>query len=291
MKSMTGFGKGEAENDEVLIQLELRTVNNRYRDIQLKMPNYLNYLDDKIRNFIKEKIRRGRIDVYVKVRKKSSAKPRLEVDLPLAASTKTALESVREAAEIKGEITLADILRNEEILTFEEVALNEETLWTTVQEALSIAIDKVQTMRSYEGAKLQEDLVEQIRIMEEQVELVTARAPFLVSEYMTKVRQKIEEILDGVPLEEEKLLNEVAYYAEKSDINEELVRLNSHIAQFRENLKEEGEVGKKLDFIAQEMNREINTISSKSNDISITKNVIELKAVVEKIREQVQNVE
>lgn len=292
IKSMTGYGRGTASNEIVGINADIKSVNNKYLDIQVKMPVYLMFLDEKIKNIIKKKISRGRVDVYIKDEKTSESKSDVVVDKEIAKLMKDNLEMLMDHLGLDHKLKLEHILLNNEIIEFKPKELNLELVEEVVCDAVSQAVDALYKMRLREGEALNIDLSENISSIEEKVNRIEQRAPFVIEEYREKLTEKVHSLIDDLgEYEHEKLNSEVVFFAERSDINEELVRLKSHISQFRENLKSDFAVGRKLDFITQELNREINTISAKSSDVCITEDVIDVKVGIDKLKEQIQNIE
>ncbi|WP_025641027.1 YicC/YloC family endoribonuclease [Schnuerera ultunensis] len=292
MKSMTGFGRGESSDGIHNFSLEIKTVNHRYNDIVLKIPKYLNYLEEKIKRRIKNRISRGRVEVYINLEYISESAMEVKVDIPLAKAYKAGLEIVIDQLDIKDEIKLSHLLCHSEIITSERKEMDEDTTWDCLSNALDMALDRVIAMREEEGTILKKDMESQILKIENMIIEIEKRSPLVVEEYKEKLKERIEELLDeGYNLDDERLNNEIAFFADKSDINEEIVRFKSHINQFLQTLEEKEPVGRKLDFIIQEMNREINTIGSKANDLVIGNHVIDVKSELEKMREQAQNVE
>lgn len=292
VKSMTGYGTANGENDDMSVEIEIKTVNSRYPDIQIRMPSYLNFAENNIKRLINNKINRGRIDVFIRVIAKENFKSDIKVDLNLASKMNEALNLIREHINIDKEVELKDILRNEEVLTFEKKELDEESTFELISALLNSSLDKVVSMRLAEGINITEDLKSNLNLLKKHLNNIESEIPNILNENNTRMRENIEKLLDNnIPIDEDRLANELAIYADKSDINEELVRLDSHINQFEETLALNNPIGKKLDFILQEMNREVNTIQSKSNNIGISSDTIESKALIEKLREQVQNVE
>lgn len=289
---MTGFGRGESTDGIHNFNLEIKTVNHRYNDIILKIPKHLNYLEEKIKRRIKSRINRGRVEVYINLEYISQSAMEVKVDIPLAKAYKAGLETIVNQLDIEDEIKLSHLLCHSEIISLERKEMDEDTTWNCLSSALDMALDRVIAMRKKEGIVLKKDMESQILKIEKMIMEIEKRSPLVVEEYKGKLKERIEELLDeGYNLDEERLNNEIAYFADKSDINEEVVRFKSHINQFLQALEEANPVGRKLDFIIQEMNREINTIGSKANDLVIGNYVIDVKSELEKMREQAQNVE
>lgn len=292
IKSMTGYGKGEAFNELYKFKVEIKAVNHRYNDIIIKMPRHISHLEETIKKIIKEKISRGKVDVYINLEYINESAIDVKVDIPLAKSYKNSLLELTRELEIDDNIRLNNILSISEIVRTERKELEADQIWEVLKEALDIALDNIVAMRVTEGLELKEDILGKLLNIEDWVSVIEERSPNVVIEYKEKLRERISNLLDeNLALDEERLTNEIAFFADKSSIDEELVRLGSHIKQFRAILDEDESIGRKLDFLIQEFNREINTIGSKAHDIIITKYVVELKAELEKIREQIQNIE
>lgn len=292
IKSMTGYGRGEFSNELYKFKVELKAVNHRYNDILVKMPRHIGYLEESIKKIIKEKISRGKVDVYVNLEYINESAIDVKVDIPLAKSYKNALESLRSELGLNDDIRLNNILSISEVVRTERRELNEGMIWEILKGAVIMALDNIMSMREAEGQELKNDILLKLQNIESNVKEIEVRSPLVVLEYKEKLQERIRTLIDDrTVLDEDKLNNEVVFFADKSSIDEEIVRLASHIKQFREILNEEDSIGRKLDFLIQELNREINTIGSKANDIIISKYVVELKAELEKIREQIQNIE
>lgn len=292
IKSMTGFGRGESTDGIHNFNIEIKTVNHRYNDMVLKIPKHLSYLEEKIKRRIKNRISRGRVEVYINLEYISESAMEVKVDIPLAKAYKSGLELILEELNLKDEIKLSHIMSLSEIIKTERKELDEDITWDCLKTALDKALEKVIDMREKEGVILKRDMEYQVEKIKKMVKEIEKRSPLVVEEYKEKLKERIRELLDDeYNLDEERLNNEIAFFADKSDINEEIVRLNSHINQFLQTLESGESIGRKLDFIIQEMNREINTIGSKANDLVIGNYVIDVKSELEKMREQAQNVE
>lgn len=292
IKSMTGYGKGEYENELYRFIIEIKSVNHRYNDISVKMPRHISYLEDTIKKAIKEKVSRGKVDVYVNFEYVNESAIDVKVDIPLALSYKIALEELTSQLNIEDNIRLNNILSMNEVVKTERKGVDENLVKDSLLKSLDMAITNIVYMKEKEGEELKKDMLIKLDNINKYVEIIEERSPSVVSEYKIKLRERINELLDNnIVIDEERLSSEVAIFADKSSIDEEIVRLKSHIKQFKGILEEDDAIGRKLDFLIQEFNREINTIGSKANDIEISKHVVELKAELEKIREQVQNIE
>lgn len=292
LKSMTGYGKGEASNRGFRIKAELKSVNHRYLDITVKLPRYLIYLEESIKKLIKEKLGRGKVDVFINLDFESISSLEVKVDIPLAMSFKNALSDLKDQLQIEDNIRLGNILSIPDVIKTEKRDLDEASVWETLRSAVDSALSQLVVMRESEGQQLKLDMLEKLRTIEDITSEVKIRSPLVVEEYKRKLNERIASLLEEpTMIDQDRLAMEVAIYADKSSIDEELTRMNSHIAQFRSIIEEDGAVGRKLDFLIQEFNREVNTIGSKSSDSIIVNKVVELKSEIEKIREQVQNIE
>jgi len=292
IKSMTGYGRENYIDESLSIDLEIKSVNSRYLDISIRMPNQLNFLEDKLRKTIKNYINRGRVDVFIRSAKKNITKSNISVDLDAAMQMKEKLESIIEHTGIESKVSLQDILRNDDVIIYDSSDQDDDTLEEIIIGTLQKSIQALDDMRIKEGANLSEVLLDLLSKIEKNTKRIDSLSDNLVVEYKEKLEQSISSLLDSnIQIDDAKLANEVVFYADRADIHEELSRLRSHFGQFKEALKSKKPIGKKLDFITQEMLRETNTIGSKSNKEEITELVIEQKTIIEKIKEQVQNIE
>lgn len=291
MLSMTGYGRGEYREGGIELSVEIKTVNNRYLDALIKAPRIFAAYEEVIRARVREKITRGHADVYVSLSDKREKKKTLELDEGVAASYIAAARRLSQLSpDIPFDVTATSLLRMPDVVVRDESQAADDELIAALTSALSSALENLNAMRFKEGEKLRADMLSRMDRIEQLVKMVAERAPLVAEDYRAKLKEKIEKYLQGVTYDEGKLLTEVALFSDKSNIDEELTRLKSHIEQFRD-ICRSPIVGRKLDFLVQEFNRETNTICSKSNDITITKCGLELKNEIEKIREQVQNVE
>ena len=294
MLSMTGYGRGGYSGGGIELSVEIKTVNNRYLDVSVKAPRVFAAYEEAVRNAIRKKLTRGHADVYVNLTDKREEKCGARLDEGVATACLNALRRLKElAADIVPSAVCGDLvslLRMPDMLVQGEAQAADEQLTGALDNALDAALDNLNAMRLKEGEKLRADMLSRMDRIEALVGEVSARAPLVAEDYRAKLKEKVEKYLADATVDEGKLLTEVALFADKSNIDEELTRLRSHIEQFRE-ICGAGVVGRKLDFLVQEFNRETNTICSKSNDLTITRCGLELKNEIEKIREQVQNVE
>lgn len=291
IKSMTGFGRGECRQDGIEFLVEIKAVNHRYADIFIKIPRQVSFLEEKARNLVGKAVSRGKIDVYVSYNNTSEDNKKVVFDEGLAKAYIDSIQQLKNSFNIDDEISLALISRFPDIFKVEQEELDEETLWRMLEEALTSALQSLISMRAQEGKRLKKDLLDRAVYIEKLIEELEARAPEVVIEYKARLESRIKDLLEQQTIDEARLATEVAIFADKCSIDEEIVRLKSHINQLCDTLESSDPVGRKLDFLIQEMNREVNTIGSKANDLAITKNVVEIKSEIEKLREQVQNIE
>lgn len=287
---MTGYGRGEGMWEGEHFQVEVRSLNHRYLECSIKIPKQYSYLQEKICSTVQRYVTRGRVEVNVSALGEKSEAKEVRVDKDLALAYYNALKELSNYLQLDLEVDIKAIADFPDVFLVEEKEPDQENSQRALEIALTAALEDLVAMRAAEGEKLQEDIIHRIAIIEQVIKDIEERAPQVVVEYRNGLKQRMEKFLAG-EIEEGRLLTEVAYFAEKANINEELVRMFSHIDLFRSTLKEEGAIGRKLDFILQEMYREINTIGSKAGDTAIARAVVEVKSELEKIREQVQNIE
>jgi len=288
---MTGFGRGEYSKDGKEFTVEIRTVNHRYSDIFIKLPRQIGFLEDKIRELVGKSISRGKTDVFVTYYNFSDDAKSVTLDEALAKTYISAVEALRDKFGLKDDITVSLISKYPDVLRVEQNEEDEELLWSMLKVAVEKALASLIEMREIEGEELKNDLLERASYIEGLINEISERAPEVPREYKIKLEARIKELLEQQTIDENRIAMEAAVFADRCSIDEELTRLKSHISQLKQTLSFNQPVGRKLDFIVQEMNREINTIGSKANDLAITKNVVEIKSEIEKIREQVQNIE
>lgn len=291
MKSMTGFGSSSLELEDCSIDIEIKSVNNRYLDFNFSMPSYLNFMLEDMKSLIKNKLKRGRVDVYIKIKKYQLAVDSVDINYELAQKIKEKLDSLNEKLDMKSDIIVRDLVKYDDVMSFTYKDLDNEFLHDNILKVLNEAVNKIYSMRSTEGDNLRGDLSTNLSKIEEEISKISSLTENSVKEYRENLFNKISELLDEEKIDRDRMYLEVALMADKVDINEELKRFDSHIVQFKSAMDMKDCIGRKLDFIIQEMNREINTISSKSNDENISVCVIEVKSLIEKLREQVQNIE
>ena len=290
IKSMTGFGRGKYENEGRTYTVEIKSVNHKYSDINVRLPRFLNSVEDKIRKREAEVISRGKIDIFVSFENYSNKGTTIRINKDLAKEYIKELKALADEAELKFDLNVIDVSKFPEILKLEDED-NDELIGQEVMIALDDALEKFVDMREIEGQKLVQDIEKRIYIIQEKVNEVANFSSTLVEEYMARLQTRVNELLAPGVVDEARLMQEIVIFSDKSSIEEELTRLKSHISQFLELIKQASPIGKKIDFLIQEINREVNTIGSKANSLDITNKVIEIKTEVENIREQIQNIE
>ena len=298
LKSMTGFGRGQYEDENFSITVEMKTVNHRYNEVAIRLPRFLNPLEDKIRKTILKTVNRGRIDVFINADYTTSENCTLKVDKNLAAAYHKALQEVGSAIGLE-ELTLNSaqevmyLSRCQDVINVKEGFFDVETVWHKVEQAVNEALKNLVAMRETEGGNIYGDFIYRADLIAEKLTQIEARSPMVVEEYQAKLTDRLNNLLadHNITVEPERLLQEVAIFADRASITEEIVRLKSHIKQFKNIINSDQPVGRKLDFLIQEFNREANTIASKANDYTLAQIVVEIKAEIEKIREQIQNIE
>lgn len=286
--SMTGYGQGSISNEKYTITVEMRSVNSRYLEIKFKLPSMWGELEERMRELISSKISRGRVEVSVFV-SYAQTDAKLNIDWQLLESVKEAHEKLSNTVGLAEPLSFTDLLAVEGVLTLEKPQEDLEEIWKDLSVALTEALDQLYNMRRAEGERLAEDITQRIEYIKKKTLELESLAPLIVKELYDRIKERVAEM--DVALQEERLLQEVALIAEKMNVTEELVRLKSHCDGFLQIMQENNSVGRKLDFLLQEMNREINTTGSKSSNLTISRNVVEIKSELEKIREQIQNIE
>ncbi|MCL2718315.1 MAG: YicC family protein [Lachnospiraceae bacterium] len=291
IKSMTGFGRSEIYEGERKFTVEIKAVNHRYLDFFIRMPKKLSFFEANIRNELKNHMQRGKVDIYIAYEDLTEANLCVKYNKELAAEYMQHLKTISNDFGLDYDIRTSTLSRYPEVITMEEQTACEEELWSHLSKAIDIAVKQFVETRIKEGENLREDLLAKLKGMIVNIDYITERAPRIVAEYHQKLLDKVKNLLEDAKIDEARLLTEVTIFADRACLDEELVRLRSHIEATEETLNEGGNIGRKLDFIAQEMNREANTIMSKANDLDVTNYAIELKTEIEKIREQIQNLE
>ncbi|MEH7110867.1 YicC/YloC family endoribonuclease [Neobacillus niacini] len=288
--SMTGFGRSRIVSASFSVNVEVKTVNHRFNEINVRMPRQLLKIEDKIKKKLNEHLRRGRAEVYIMIEGDGTVTRKIQVDWKLLEEYYMIINQTREKFNIEGNLSLQDVLSRQEFLHIEEMDAGTEELENLVLRATEEAVLQCKQMRVTEGVELSKDLHTSIQQLDTNIDEVKEIAPFVVSAYRERLMKKIAELVQG-QFDETRVLTEVALFSDKIDINEELTRLKSHVQQFNQTLNDQEPIGRKLDFLVQEMNREANTIGSKANDSTITKKVVDIKSLLEKLKEQVQNIE
>ncbi len=291
LKSMTGFGRCELTTEEYKISVEMKAVNHRYLDLSIKMPKKFNYFESGIRTLLKKYIQRGKVDLFITYEDYTEGRMALKYNSSLASEYMGHFRQMAEEFQIPCDVTVTSLARFPEVFAMEQEPDDEEQMWKILEEAVSGAAEKFVETRLREGEHLKNDLLCKLDYMIGLVDRIEERSPKIVEEYRVKLTEKVKELLENVSIDEGRIAAEVTIFADKICTDEETVRLRSHIEATKAELTAGGSVGRKLDFIAQEMNREANTILSKANDLEVSDLAIALKTEIEKVREQIQNVE
>ena len=291
IKSMTGFGRCEVLKDSRKFTVELKSVNHRYRDVNIRMPKKLNFFETSIRTLLKSYADRGKVDIFITYEDLSQSQVSVKYNAALAAEYLKYLNQMAEEFSLDNDVRVSTLSRYPEVFTMEECSEDEDELWNGLKEALEGAFSQFVEMRTKEGERLKEDILLKLDLLSEQIRFIEERSPQIIAEYRTKLEEKMRELLEDTQIDDNRIAAEVILFADKICTDEEVVRLKSHIQHMKETLEESNGIGRKLDFIAQEMNREANTILSKANDLDISNRAISLKTEIEKIREQIQNIE
>ncbi len=291
IKSMTGFGRAEVSEGDRKISVEMKSVNHRYLDVNMKMPKKLNFFEAAIRNELKNYISRGKVDVFITYEDFSESNVSVKYNKDVAEDYFKYLNQMAEDFNLDNDVRVSTLSRYPEVFQMEEQNIDEEALWSLLLKAIQGAAEGFVQTRITEGENLKNDLVAKLDGMLEDVSFIEERSPQTVLEYRQRLEGKVRELLADTNIDENRLMMEVTLYADKVCVDEELVRLRSHIETMKDNLIEGGTIGRKLDFMAQEMNREANTTLSKCNDLAISNHAINLKTEIEKVREQIQNIE
>ncbi len=291
-KSMTGFGRAESEDIcSKSYTVEIKSVNHRYLDVNVKLPRNYTQLETRIRNLIKSKLKRGKVDVFLSYNKLNTEDLELTFNKDLADNYFDCLKSIKDRYDVRDDISISLLARYPDIISLEKKEDDIEEIWTGLKGLVEIALEGIVKMRTEEGEKLVEDIILKVDTISKLLYTIETKAPLVVIEYKNKLEKRIDELVQREDIDETRIANEVAIFADKASIDEEIVRLRSHLAQIKETFKLDEPIGRKLDFIIQEMNREANTIASKSTDLETVNCVIDIKNLIEKIREQVQNIE
>ncbi len=291
IKSMTGFGRCEVAENNRKFTVEIKSVNHRYLDVNIKMPKKLNFFESAIRAELKNYISRGKVDLFISYEDYTENHANIRYNRELAAEYRKYLRQMQEEFGLEDDIRVSTLSRYPEVFTMEEQNVDEGELWKELRKAIQGAAESFVQTRVAEGERLREDLLQKLDGMLGLVDFIAERSPRIVQEYRQKLEERVKDLLGDAQVDENRLLTEVTIFADKVCVDEELVRLRSHIETTKATLQEGGSMGRKLDFIAQEMNREANTTLSKSNDLEVSNCAIEWKTEIEKVREQIQNIE
>lgn len=291
IKSMTGFGRGHEILNGRDITVEIRAVNHRYYEFGCRIPRSLGFLEEKLKTLLNGRISRGKVEVSVLVYNVDAPDEKISINKEVVKDYIDALRSVKDEFELNDDLSLSHVMRIPDAFTVVKEEADEEQIWTDVKAVAEQALTKFIAMREAEGERMKADLLSRLSTIEGWVGIVEERSPIIVEEYRKKLFDKMTEVLNNANIDESRILLEAGIFSEKTAVDEETVRLRSHIAQFRTMLEGEEAIGRKLDFLVQEMNRETNTIGSKVQDIEVTKIVVDQKSEIEKIREQIQNIE
>ncbi len=291
VRSMTGYGKGEHMANDYRFVVEMKSVNHRYNDISVKLPRFMNELEDAIRKKAMQYIARGKTDIYITFETFSDNDVVVKINEPLAKAYTEKLYELEQKFGVYSKYKLDLVARFADVISVEKAEEQKDVLWEALLPALDEAILKFVEMRQKEVEALVNDILKKRELIQQMTEQIKKRSPIVVKEYKEKLQNRIKELLSGVEADEQRIAMETALFADRSCVDEEITRLESHIIQLKEILQKGGQIGRKLDFLVQEMNREVNTIASKANDIEITGITIEMKSEIEKIREQIQNIE
>lgn len=291
LKSMTGFGRYETANEERKLTVEMKAVNHRYCELSVKLPKKLYFYEAGIRNVLKQYISRGKVDVFITYEDYTEGRACVKYNPELAKEYLDRLNQIGAELGLENDVRVSMLARLPEVLTLEEQSVDEDVLWHVVEDAVKKAAERFVETRIAEGERLRQDICAKLDKITEMVDCIEERSPQIVTEYRRKLTEKVEELLNGTKVDESVLATEITVFADRICVDEETVRLKSHVESMRATLSAGENIGRKLDFIAQEMNREANTILSKSSDIEVTNWAIDLKTEIEKIREQIQNIE
>ncbi len=291
IKSMTGFGRGIYDGEKRTVTVEIKSVNHRFLDFNLKIYRVYSKFEDKIRAAVSSRISRGKIDVYVSVVNKEVDGLEVSLDRSLLNGYLKAYSVLKDEYGLKDDISVMTVARNSDLFTVNKAEEDDEAVYADIEKAVSIALDEFVAMREEEGKRLAEDLLAYLAVLEENTDKLKRLSPESVKEYRKKLEERIKELLEDAKVDEQRLLTETAIFADKIAVDEEMARLKSHFAQFKQMIESTAPIGKKMDFLVQEINREINTTGSKANNLEMSKTVVEMKSELEKIREQIQNVE
>ena len=290
-RSMTGFGRGQVDTEQLSVTIELKSVNHRYFELGTRLPRQYNFLEDRIKSYLQGRIARGKVECNVYVEALGLDNVSIKINHALAKAYMDALQEVADTYELQNPVTAMQLTHFNDVLTLHKEDVDEDEVWAAILPALEEATDKFLAMREKEGEKMKEDVCSRADHILEMVAFVEQRSPETVKEYNEKLKNRIRDLIGDANVDEQRLLTEAAIYADKVAVDEETVRLHSHIEQLKAMFEEDEAIGRKMDFLVQEINREANTIGSKCSDLEITSRVLDIKGEVEKIREQIQNIE
>ena len=291
IRSMTGYGRASHTVEGREITVEVRSVNNRYLDCNVKLPRIYSYAEDRVKQIVKEHVTRGKVDVFITVVNTAGEEVKISLNRPVLEGYLAAMQSVAADYPVRDDITVTALSRLPDVFIMEKPDVDEEARAAEILQTVTEALQNYNAMRTAEGAALEQDLLNRRQTILSLVEKVEARSPITVAEYRTRLEAKMQEVLSSTSIDESRILTEAAIFADKVAVDEETVRLRSHLNQLQQMLSDGGAIGRKLDFLLQEMNREANTIGSKGNDLEQARTVVDIKAELEKIREQTQNIE
>lgn len=291
MNSMTGYGRSRQVLDGREITVEIRSVNHRYLEYSARIPRMYGYLEEKLKTFLQSSVSRGKVEVTVSIQNLTGGDTVVQINQALAKGYLDAMRSQAEYLGLKDDLTLSTLTRFNDVFTLQKLEEDQQVVWNSVQQVARQALDQFLEMRRREGERLKLDLLQKLELLNGHVAAVEEQSPKTVAAYRERLLQKMEELLADRCIDQQRILLEAGLYAEKIAVDEETVRLKSHLEQFAQMMEQSGPVGRKLDFLVQEINRETNTIGSKAQDLAVTRRVVEMKSEIEKIREQIQNIE
>lgn len=291
MNSMTGYGRSRQVLDGREITVEIRSVNHRYLEYSARIPRMYGYLEEKLKTFLQSSVSRGKVEVTVTIQNLTGGDTVVQINQALAKGYLDAMRSQAESLGLKDDLTLSTLTRFNDVFTLQKLEEDQQVIWNSVQQVARQALDQFLEMRRREGERLKLDLLQKLELLNGHVAAVEEQSPKTVAAYRERLLQKMEELLADRCIDQQRILLEAGLYAEKIAVDEETVRLKSHLEQFAQMMEQSDPVGRKLDFLVQEINRETNTIGSKAQDLAVTRRVVEMKSEIEKIREQIQNIE
>lgn len=291
MNSMTGYGRSRQVLDGREITVEIRSVNHRYLEYSARIPRMYGYLEEKLKTFLQSSVSRGKVEVTVTIQNLTGGDTVVQINQALAKGYLDAMRNQAESLGLKDDLTLSTLTRFNDVFTLQKLEEDQQVVWNSVQQVAQQALDQFLEMRRREGERLKLDLLQKLELLNGHVAAVEEQSPKTVAAYRERLLQKMEELLADRCIDQQRILLEAGLYAEKIAVDEETVRLKSHLEQFAQMMEQSGPVGRKLDFLVQEINRETNTIGSKAQDLAVTRRVVEMKSEIEKIREQIQNIE